>query len=92
MKCVGWGCHFTASSSIGLAEFEDESWRASFLRETFAELGITVFDTKEFLLTHMAETGESLDDLYYQDSGHPNVRGNAVLAAGIRDWLKAEGL
>ncbi|MEE8060435.1 MAG: hypothetical protein V3T16_01335 [Gemmatimonadales bacterium] len=76
----------------GLSEFEDESWRASFLRETFAELGITVFDTKEFLLTHMAETGESLDDLYYQDNGHPNVRGNAVLAAGIRDWLKAEWL
>lgn len=75
-----------------LSEFEEESWRAPFLRETFAELGIPVFDTKEFLLTHMAKTGETLDDLFYQDNGHPNVRGNAVLAAGIRAWLEDDGV
>lgn len=74
------------------AEFEEESWRASFLRESFRELGVPAFDTKELLLTHMAETGETLEDLYYADNGHPNVRGNAVIAAGLRDWLIDLGL
>jgi hypothetical protein len=76
----------------GISEFEDETWRASFLRDSFGQLNIPVFDTKEFLLAHMAVSGETLADLYYEDNGHPNVRGNAVLAAGIRDWLIEGGL
>jgi len=74
------------------SEFEEESWRAPFLRDAFRDLGIPAFDTKELLITHMAETGETLEDVYYEDNGHPNVRGNAVLAAGLRDWLTDLGL
>jgi hypothetical protein len=75
-----------------ISEFEAESWRAPYLRETFADLGIPFFDTKDFLLRHMSATGETLADLYYQDNGHLNVRGNAIIAEALRDWLRDRGL
>lgn len=74
-----------------MAEFDQESWRSAFLRDGFDSLGIPYFDSKSFLLEHMQRSGETLEDLYYQDNGHPNVRGNEVLAAGIREWLRGQG-
>ncbi len=73
-------------------EFAAPTWREAYLHETLRALGIPYFDSKAHLQAHMRATGETLETLYFTDNGHPNARGNAVIAAGLRDYLNAHGL
>lgn len=73
-------------------ELEEQGEREQFLKSTLKELEIPHFDTKDLLLDYMARTGSSQQDLYYEENGHPNEKGNKVIAEGIFDWLSSKGV
>ena len=73
-------------------EIEKEEWRERYLKQTLDELAISYFDTKAYLLDYIARTDLALRDLYYDDNGHPNEKGNRVIAKGLYKWLKDMGV
>jgi len=72
-------------------ELQEKGEREQFLEGTLRELEIPFFHTKDLLLDYMAKTGRSQQDLYYDENGHPNERGNRVIAEGIIEWLDSFG-
>ncbi|MDA9981320.1 SGNH/GDSL hydrolase family protein [Gammaproteobacteria bacterium] len=68
-------------------ELAEEGWREEFLKKTLNDLDIPYFDTKQHLLDYTQKETLHLDDLYYQANGHPNPKGNEVIANGIAEWL-----
>lgn len=70
-------------------EIRDPTWREAFLKETLAELDIDYFDTREYLLDYMDDTGVALDELYRKDLGHLDQQGRDVVARGLAAWIRA---
>ena len=69
-------------------EINTPTWREAFLKETLATLGIEYFDTRQYLLDYMSETGTALESLYRENFGHLNQEGRLVVARGLADWIE----
>ncbi|MCH9671943.1 MAG: hypothetical protein K0U93_10900 [Gammaproteobacteria bacterium] len=70
-------------------DFARDDWREVALKGWFEELGVSYFDTKAFVQSHLDRTGEKLNDFYIVNNGHPNEKGNQLIAEGIAAWLGA---
>lgn len=73
-------------------EFDKPNWREVFIKDTFDELDIDYFDTKDILKKRMMDFKTQLNDYYYDDNGHTNERGNRVIAQQLYLWLKKRQL
>jgi lysophospholipase L1-like esterase len=65
------------------------SRRERFLKEQFGRLQAPVVDTKRVLLEAAQREAVSPSVYYQQGDGHPNARGNRVMAAAIAEALAA---
>ena len=60
----------------------EPGWREVLVKQSLAELHVPYYDSKEPLVTTSRTLPNKMRDLYFPD-GHPNQRGNRVLASGI---------
>ena len=71
-------------------EIHKPTWREPFLKGLVAELEFRTFDTRQFILDHMDETGVALETLYRDDLGHLNQAGREVVAQALAAWIQAD--
>jgi len=72
----------------GLAALQQPDWREAFLRQHFDALHAEFVDTRPVLLDASRRDGIDVT-AYYRPDTHHNRQGNALIAAGIADYLRA---
>jgi hypothetical protein len=73
----------------GEEDFSEQTWRERFLKATLDEVGLPYFDTKACILDYMKEANVQLIELFYQENGHPNEKGNQIISDSLFDWLRS---
>jgi hypothetical protein len=74
----------------GEQELHGAGRRERFLREQFARRQVPFVDTKEVLLEAARRESVSPAAFYRQGEGHPNARGNRVMAEAIAERLRRQ--
>lgn len=68
-----------------------ETWREAFLRDTLSRLGARIIDTKPLFLEAAEDVGIGLSDFFFPlPNGHPNIRGNDLVAREIYRRYRSE--
>ena len=76
---------------VALGDLRNLTWRDTLLREQFAKRGARYVDTREVLGAQAMLESRGVEAFYYPSpNGHPNERGNAVIAAAVARYLHAE--
>jgi hypothetical protein len=72
----------------GLAALQHPDWREVFLRQHFDALHAAFVDTRPLLMEASRREGVDVTAYYRRDTHH-NREGNAIIAAGIADYVHA---
>jgi hypothetical protein len=70
-------------------ELDSTYWRETFLLNRLDELGVSYLDTKPLIMETAVSESRDLWDYYFDDGGHTNELGNAVIADALAAQLNA---
>ncbi|MCP5097450.1 MAG: SGNH/GDSL hydrolase family protein [Chloroflexi bacterium] len=70
-------------------ELDQTYWRETFLLNRLEALGVPYLDTKPLIMETAVSESRDLWDYYFDDGGHTNELGNAVIAEALATQLNA---